>query len=71
MNGKGALFRRYEKMTIKVCDCCGEIIKDYFDFYITYAELHDEKGKQENTCSLEYCKDCFDKLLEKLSLEKR
>ena len=58
-------------MTIKICDCCGERIKDYVSFYITYTELYDEKGKQENTRSLEYCKVCFDKLLEELSLEKQ
>ena len=58
-------------MTIKVCDCCEKQIEDHVSFYICYTELHDDKGLVRATKSKEYCGNCFNKLLEKLNLEKK
>ena len=63
-------------MIKRICDCCGEEVrKEFVNFYIKWnmadavsGECNNEKPR--DTLSLEYCEQCFNKLLENLGLEK-
>ena len=61
-------------MIKRICDCCGaEIDNEFIQFNINYhkADAVNSRvlGKKDlKTDDLEYCEDCFHKVLEKLRL---
>lgn len=63
-------------MIKRMCDCCGEEIKSNFfiKFRINWNMAEVVRGRlseqEHNTLYLEYCEDCFNKVLENLGLEK-
>lgn len=62
-------------MIKRICDCCGaEIKKEFVQFHINWNMADAVSGeltkKDHNTPYLEYCEDCFSKVLEKLGLDK-
>lgn len=61
-------------MIKRICDCCGaEIDNEFIQFNISYHKADAINGnvlgkKDIKTDELEYCGDCFHKVLEKLHL---
>lgn len=61
-------------MKVTICDNCGKQVKEYMVFNISYLKICDSTDSlspEIKTPLLDYCEECFGKLLEKLNLEEK
>lgn len=60
-----------KRVNIIKCDKCKKTVNGLYEFNIRYKTIDAicESKESKETTYLEYCKDCFCKMLERLGLE--